>query len=76
VNLLHAGSTATVLGHNTVAASTVGTWLRSLTFGHIRQLDAVITATIDSIGENDWVDIAYNDDGTAQVAEPAGTAGG
>ncbi len=41
VNLLHAGSTASVLGHDTVAASTVGTWLRSLTFGHIRQLDAV-----------------------------------
>jgi len=41
VNLLHAGSTATIVGHGTVAASTVGSWLRSLTFGHIRQLDAV-----------------------------------
>jgi hypothetical protein len=40
VNLLHAGSTATIIGHDTVAASTVGSWLRSLTFGHIRQLDA------------------------------------
>jgi hypothetical protein len=40
VNLLHAGSTASIVGHDTVAASTVGTWLRSLTFGHIRQLDA------------------------------------
>ena len=41
VNLLHAGSTAKIVGHDTVAASTVGSWLRSLTFGHIRQLDAV-----------------------------------
>jgi hypothetical protein len=41
VNLLHAGSTAKIVGHDTVAASTVGTWLRSLMFGHIRQLDAV-----------------------------------
>ena len=41
VNLLQAGATASILGHDTVAASTVGTWLRSLTFGHVRQLDAV-----------------------------------
>jgi hypothetical protein len=41
VYLLHAGSTAKIVGHDTVSASTVGTWLRSLTFGHIRQLDAV-----------------------------------
>ena len=41
VALLHAGATARVLGHDTVAASTVGTWLRSFTFGHVRQLDRV-----------------------------------
>ncbi len=41
VNLLAAGSTAKIVGHGTVVASTVGTWLRELTFGHIRQLDAV-----------------------------------
>jgi hypothetical protein len=46
VNLLHAGSTAKVVGHDTVAASTVGTWLRQLTFGHIRQLDAVTEAAL------------------------------
>jgi hypothetical protein len=34
VSLLHAGSTAKIVGHDTVAASTVGSWLRSLTFGH------------------------------------------
>jgi hypothetical protein len=41
VNLLQAGSTAKIVGHDTVATSTVGSWLGSLTFGHVRQLDAV-----------------------------------
>ena len=36
IGLLHAGATANIVGHDTVAASTVGTWLRSLTFGHVR----------------------------------------
>jgi hypothetical protein len=41
VALLRAGATERVLGHDTVAASTIGTWLRQFTFGHIRQLDKV-----------------------------------
>jgi hypothetical protein len=41
VAMLRAGATDKVLGHETVAPSTVGTWLRSFTFGHIRQLDRV-----------------------------------
>jgi hypothetical protein len=41
VALLHAGATARALGHDTVAASTVGTWLRQFTFGHVRQLDRI-----------------------------------
>lgn len=41
VALLRAGSTSRVLGHDTVAPSTVGTWLREFTFGHVRQLDRV-----------------------------------
>jgi hypothetical protein len=45
VELLRCGSTASVLGHRVMAASTVGTWLRSFTFGHIRQLDR-LTETI------------------------------
>jgi hypothetical protein len=39
VELLRCGSTASVLGHRVMAASTVGTWLRAFTFGHVRQLD-------------------------------------
>jgi hypothetical protein len=41
VELLRCGSTGSVLGHRVMAASTVGTWLRSFTFGHVRQLDKV-----------------------------------
>jgi hypothetical protein len=38
VELLRSGATGSVLGHRVMAASTVGTWLRSFTFGHVRQL--------------------------------------
>jgi Transposase DDE domain group 1 len=41
VELLRCGSTHAVLGHRVMAASTVGTWLRAFTFGHVRQLDQV-----------------------------------
>jgi hypothetical protein len=40
-DLLRTGSTAQVLGHRVMAPSTLGTFLRSFTFGHIRQLDRV-----------------------------------
>jgi hypothetical protein len=38
---LRAGSIGQVLGHRVLAPSTIGTFLRSFTFGHARQLDAV-----------------------------------
>lgn len=41
-NLLRAGSTGRVLGHRVMAPSTLGTFLRAFTFGHLRQLDKVI----------------------------------
>ena len=40
-DMLRAGSTAGVLGHRVMAPSTLGTFLRSFTFGHVRQLEAV-----------------------------------
>ena len=40
-DVLRAGSTALVLSHRVMAPSTLGTFLRSFTFGHVRQLDAV-----------------------------------
>lgn len=38
---LRAGSTQAVLGHGVLAPSTLGTFLRSFTWGHARQLDKV-----------------------------------
>jgi hypothetical protein len=40
-NSLHSGATAAVLGHAVLAPSTLGTFLRSFTWGHARQLDVV-----------------------------------
>ena len=37
VDLLRAGSTGRVLAHAVMAPSTVGTFLRSFTWGHVRQ---------------------------------------
>ncbi len=39
--VLRAGATQGVLGHAVLAPSTLGTFLRSFTVGHVRQLDAV-----------------------------------
>jgi hypothetical protein len=36
VDVLRTGATAEVLGHRVMAPSTIGTFLRSFTFGHIR----------------------------------------
>jgi DDE family transposase len=38
-DVLRCGQTASVLGHRVMAPSTLGTFLRSFTFGHVRQLD-------------------------------------
>ena len=43
---LRAGATQTVLPFRVMAPSTLGTFLRSFTFGHVRQLDRVIGETI------------------------------
>jgi hypothetical protein len=40
-DVLRSGSTAAVLGHKVMAPSTLGTFLRRFTFGHVRQLDKV-----------------------------------
>jgi hypothetical protein len=39
---LRAGSTGAVVGHRVMAPSTLGTFLRSFSFGHVRQLEAVV----------------------------------
>lgn len=42
MNVLRAGSTGLILGHRVMAPSTLGTFLRAFTFGHVRQLDLVL----------------------------------
>ncbi len=38
-DVLRSGATGKVLGHGVMAPSTLGTFLRSFSFGHVRQLD-------------------------------------
>jgi hypothetical protein len=45
-DLLRSGRTADVLGHRVMAPSTLGTFLRAFTFGHVRQLDRVLGETL------------------------------
>ena len=46
MNVLRAGSTGLVLGHTVMAPSTLGTFLRAFTFGHVRQLDHVLDESL------------------------------
>lgn len=43
---LRAGSSSAVLGHRVAAPSTLGTFLRSFSWGHARQLDAASRALL------------------------------
>jgi hypothetical protein len=47
VDVLRSGATARVLGFRPMAASTVGSWLRSLKWGHVRQLDGVLAGGVE-----------------------------
>jgi Transposase DDE domain group 1 len=44
--VLRSGETQRVLGHRVMAPSTLGTFLRSFTFGHVRQLDRAFEAIL------------------------------
>jgi Transposase DDE domain group 1 len=46
-DILRAGRTAAVLGHRVAAPSTLGTFLRAFTFGHVRQLDRVLGEALE-----------------------------
>jgi hypothetical protein len=41
-DVLRSGESAGVLGHRVMAPSTLGVFLRAFTFGHVRQLEAVV----------------------------------
>src|SRR4051794_34719236 len=45
-DVLRSGQTAAVLGHRVSAPSTLGTFLRGFTFGHVRQLDRVLAESL------------------------------
>ncbi len=45
-DVLRSEQTAVVLGHGVAAPSTLGTFLRSFTFGHVRQLDRVFADSL------------------------------
>lgn len=45
-DVLRTGRTALVTGHRVLAPSTLGTFLRSFTFGHVRQLDRVLAESL------------------------------
>lgn len=45
--VLRCGETARVLGHRVMAPSTLGTFLRAMTFGHVRQLEAVVGKVLE-----------------------------
>lgn len=49
VDMLRSGDTRRVLPFRVVAPSTLGTFLRSFTFGHVRQLDRVIAETLKRV---------------------------
>jgi hypothetical protein len=46
MNMLRAGSTGLILGHRVMVRSTLGTFLRAFTFGHVRQLDHVLDTSL------------------------------
>ena len=46
VDVLRCGSTDAVVGHRVMARSTIGTFLRSFTFGHVRQLDRLFAMVL------------------------------
>jgi Transposase DDE domain group 1 len=45
-DVLRSGQTRAVLGHAVAAPSTLGTFLRGFTFGHVRQLDRVLAECV------------------------------
>ncbi len=45
-DVLRSGATESVLGHRVMAPSTLGTFLRSFTFGNVRQLDRVLAQAL------------------------------
>lgn len=52
--MLRSGRTEAVLGHRPMAPSTLGTFLRAFTFGHVRQLDRVAAQARSGLADGCW----------------------
>jgi hypothetical protein len=63
VAILAAGDTQSVLGHELRSASTIGTFLRSFTWGHVRQFDVVSRHLLQR---------AYSVGASPEAKDPAG----
>jgi len=63
VEVLRAGATGSILGHRVLAPSTVGTFLRAFTFGHVRQLDRLAETALTRA----WAAGAGPGDGTLMI---------
>jgi hypothetical protein len=62
-DVLRSGATQAVLSHQVMAPSTLGTFLRAFTFGHVRQLEAVVGKVL----ERAWAQGAGPGDGRLVV---------
>jgi hypothetical protein len=49
-DIMRAGGTEALLGHRAMAPPPLGTFLRSFTFGHVRQLDRVLAESVERAG--------------------------
>jgi DDE family transposase len=62
-DVLRCGATSQVLGHRVMAPSTLGTFLRAFTFGHVRQLDRLTEQLLTRA----WAAGAGPDDGPMTI---------
>lgn len=62
-DILRSGETSRILGHRVMAPSTLGTFLRGFTFGHVRQLDRLSERALTRA----WEAGAGPDDGSLVV---------
>lgn len=63
-DVLRAGATQSVLSHRVMAPSTLGTFLRAFTFGHVRQLEAVVGVALGRAWAADPVSVVSSSTST------------
>jgi hypothetical protein len=71
-NILRAGSIEKVVPHQVMAPSTVGTFLRAFTFGHVRQLESVNDALLQRAWSLDTAPVSAVVDVDSTICEVHG----